>query len=539
MSRRRIVLFVIAIVCFLFLLTGNSLLPVTDPVESNYALTAKEMVASGDWISPQIYGSYWYDKPIFLYWLLCLSYSVFGFTDFAARLPSALFGTLSVVIAAWYMLRRYQRIMPALLLAAMTATSLEVWIISHSIITDQMLFAFTAATMFFAYIGLTEGKKAFVIAAYAAAALAVLTKGPVGIVLPGLFLLVFIALRRNTTYLKRLFPPLGIFLFCMISLSWYGTMYVRHGMDFINGFFGLNNVVRATVSEHPEFNVWYYYLVLIPLSLLPWTGPCLYGLWKRRAWNDEYVYMAVWAVGTTLFYTCMATKYPTYAYIANMPLLFLGAQAISMLYQQEKRRLWTILTGPALCYWLLFFAAALIAKPKTFEMGSLWSLLILLIIAAACLLFAQWQKAFTALPAMITLTTAAIYIILTYQVLSPFYAYRSSVHVLPALPQLKNTIYFYHQYYTSFPYYTGKTAVFVSKDGTVTKGDNKNRDAAWQGKYLYPRETLDNLTLRLQQHEAISIIVPLSEYDSFIQTSTYSLTTYIGKFGTFYVFSSR
>ncbi len=539
MSRHRIVLFLVAIICFLFLLTGNSLLPVTDPVESNYTLTAKEMVVSGDWISPQIYGMYWYDKPIFIYWLLCLSYSIFGFTDFAARLPSALFGTISVVIAAWYMMRRYQRVVPALLLAAMTVTSLEVWAVSHSIITDQMLFAFTAATMFFAYIGLTEGKKNFVIAAYAAAAFAVLTKGPVGIVLPGLFLLVFIALRRNTTYLKRLFPPLGILLFCIISLSWYGTMYARHGIDFINGFFGLNNVTRATVSEHPEFNVWYYYIVLIPVSLLPWTGPCLYGLWKRRGWNDEYIYMAVWAIGTTLFYTCMATKYPTYAYIANMPLLFLGAQAILMLYQQKKRRVWAILTGPALVYWLIFFIAALVAKPKTFEIGSLWSLLILLPVAAAVLLFSQWQKAYTALPAITALTTVGLYLIITYQVLVPFYTYRSSVAVLPAVPHLNGTIYFYNQYYTSFPYYTEKPAIFVSKDGTVTKGDNKNRDTAWQKKYVYPRTTTDSLALQLQQHAALSIIVPQSEYDAFIQTPCYASTAYIGKFGTFYVFSSR
>lgn len=539
MSRHRIVLFLVAIICFLFLLTGNSLLPVTDPVESNYTLTAKEMVVSGDWISPQIYGMYWYDKPIFIYWLLCLSYSIFGFTDFAARLPSALFGTISVVIAAWYMMRRYQRVVPALLLAAMTVTSLEVWAVSHSIITDQMLFAFTAATMFFAYIGLTEGKKNFVIAAYAAAAFAVLTKGPVGIVLPGLFLLVFIALRRNTTYLKRLFPPLGILLFCIISLSWYGTMYARHGIDFINGFFGLNNVTRATVSEHPEFNVWYYYIVLIPVSLLPWTGPCLYGLWKRRGWNDEYIYMAVWAIGTTLFYTCMATKYPTYAYIANMPLLFLGAQAILMLYQQKKRRVWAILTGPALVYWLIFFIAALVAKPKTFEIGSLWSLLILLAVAAAVLLFSQWQKAYTALPAITALTTVGLYLIITYQVLVPFYTYRSSVAVLPAVPHLNGTIYFYNQYYTSFPYYTEKPAIFVSKDGTVTKGDNKNRDTAWQKKYVYPRTTTDSLALQLQQHAALSIIVPQSEYDAFIQTPCYASTAYIGKFGTFYVFSSR
>lgn len=156
--KHRPVFFLLAVLCFLFLLLGNSQLAVTDPVESNYALTAKEMVLSGDWISPQIYGTYWFDKPIFIYWMLCISYTLCGFTDFASRLPGALFGTASVVLAAWYMLRRTGRMTAALIVAAMTVTSLAVWAISHSIITDQMLFFFTSAAMFFAYIGLTEGK---------------------------------------------------------------------------------------------------------------------------------------------------------------------------------------------------------------------------------------------------------------------------------------------------------------------------------------------------------------------------------------------
>ena len=75
---------------FLFLLWGSWLLPVTDPVESNYALTAKEMVLSGNWISPQIYGRFWYDKPIFYYWELALSFALFGFNEMAARLPAAI-----------------------------------------------------------------------------------------------------------------------------------------------------------------------------------------------------------------------------------------------------------------------------------------------------------------------------------------------------------------------------------------------------------------------------------------------------------------
>ena len=61
LSRLTPVLFVVWLV---FFMVANNILPVTDPVESNYALTAKEMVLSGNWLSPQIYGTYWYDKPI-------------------------------------------------------------------------------------------------------------------------------------------------------------------------------------------------------------------------------------------------------------------------------------------------------------------------------------------------------------------------------------------------------------------------------------------------------------------------------------------
>ena len=143
----RIKLLLLGLVCFLFFIIGNASLPVTDPVEANYALTAKEMLQHGDWLSPQIYGLYWYDKPIFIYWLLYLSYSLFGITDFAARLPGAFFGAATVVLGAWYLHRQSGRWRPALLLAALLSTSLECWFISHSIITDQPLFFFMCGTL--------------------------------------------------------------------------------------------------------------------------------------------------------------------------------------------------------------------------------------------------------------------------------------------------------------------------------------------------------------------------------------------------------
>ncbi len=122
--------------------------------------------------------------------------------------------------------------------------------------------------------------------AYGAAALAVVTKGPVGIVLPGLILLLFIAIRwftkkDNDDYsldkdIKLLFNPFGIFLFIILASPWYIAMYSIHGQEFISGFLGLHNMERALVSEHPKFNVWYYYLIIVPLALLPWTPAVIF-----------------------------------------------------------------------------------------------------------------------------------------------------------------------------------------------------------------------------------------------------------------------
>ena len=139
-------------------LAANSFLAITDSAESNYALTAKEMVLSGDWLSPQIYGHYWYDKPIFYYWELALSFSLFGFTEFAARLPSALMGTAGVLFTYWFTARVYSRSL-AFSAAIILMTSVECWLLSKAVITDATLFLFMSACLAFFYLGYTENRR--------------------------------------------------------------------------------------------------------------------------------------------------------------------------------------------------------------------------------------------------------------------------------------------------------------------------------------------------------------------------------------------
>lgn len=94
-----------AILCF----AANHLLVITDPVESNYALTAKEMLASGDYFSPRIFGNYWYDKPIFFYWELIAAFKLFGISNFAARFFPALFGVAGILLAYAFTARLYDK----------------------------------------------------------------------------------------------------------------------------------------------------------------------------------------------------------------------------------------------------------------------------------------------------------------------------------------------------------------------------------------------------------------------------------------------
>ena len=150
----------LAVVFTLLFLAGNELAAVTDTAESNYALTAKEMVLSGDWMSPRIYGHYWYDKPIFFYWELALSFAAFGFNEFAARLPSAVFGVASVLYTFWFSSKVYDR-KTGWTAALILGTSLEFWLLSKAVVTDAALFFFMSVSIASFYLGYREDFRPF------------------------------------------------------------------------------------------------------------------------------------------------------------------------------------------------------------------------------------------------------------------------------------------------------------------------------------------------------------------------------------------
>ncbi|MEK6561350.1 MAG: phosphatase PAP2 family protein, partial [Nitrospirota bacterium] len=220
-----------------------------DVDEAVYAEATREMIDTGDWITPQYNYTNRYDKPVFFYWLMASAFRVFGVTEFAARFWSAVFGVI-LTMMCYYLLRRLGHPKWGAITALVFATSLEVIVLAHASITDMTLTFFITSSLFCFFIGyiggndgeirfppLEKGGKGGFEQAfsgesnatrwwywgfYLSAALAVLTKGPVGVLLPALIIFIFLILRGQLIQtLKNMHLISGAIIFLAVALPWY------------------------------------------------------------------------------------------------------------------------------------------------------------------------------------------------------------------------------------------------------------------------------------------------------------------------------
>lgn len=499
----------------------NAKLPITDPVEANYALTVKEMILSNDLLSPRIYGRYWFDKPIMIYWLIALSYKVFGINEFAARFPSVLFSAGSVSLIFWFAQKLYSNQKIAVFSVLVLSTSLEYWILSKMIITDAVLFFFNSLTLVAIYLGIHDGSKRWRFAAYIAAALAVLTKGPVGIVLPGFIILSYIAFTRKWFWLKRLMLFRGMLLFFLVAAPWYVLMYRQHGQQFIETFLGLHNYLRATVSEHPEDNVFYYYLVLFPLSLLPWTGILLHSFRSifKEVRLPHVAYLTVWIAITLFFYTLMATKYLTYVFPALFPAALWIGYHMKGMCDNPGRWKWLWLTVPVIGLLVLFAAAGPVLLNQMVGILSIFSATAVLI-----LIWLQCRGKVHYLPWAAGLAVMIVSLSLVSTALVPMANERSAKELVKNIPAENAMVASYGDYSTSAVFYSGYTIPTLNEK-------DMERDDVWAGKYTMPMESFDNFMKRTQTEPEVYVLVSGDQQNLFDQMGLYQSFQPVSSYG--------
>jgi 4-amino-4-deoxy-L-arabinose transferase-like glycosyltransferase len=284
------------------------------PDEGRYADIPREMIASGDWLTPRINGYRYFEKPPLQYWATAVSLSAFGMNEWAARLWPGLTGFLGVLLVYWAGNRLFGP--PAGLLgAAVTASSALYSIIGHLLTLDMALSFFMSVAVFAFAVAQVEadepGRRRWMLCGWAAMALAVLTKGLVGVVLPAGAVAAYVLVQRDWTLLRRLYLVRGGLLFLAIAAPWF-VMVSLANPEFARFFFIHEHFERFLTKEHDRYQPAWYFLPVLLIGIMPWIVallPALRDAWRRSGSAfDARRFLLLWCAVVFVFFSASDSK---------------------------------------------------------------------------------------------------------------------------------------------------------------------------------------------------------------------------------------
>ncbi len=321
MRKYLLILVVIAVFISCFRLGSVTLFDVDEAV---FAQATKEMVESGDWITPTYNGVNRYDKPIFFYWLMAASYKVFGINEFAARFPSALSGIL-LCVSLFLFAVQFGSAERAFYASVSFLISVYFFMYSHAAVTDMVLSLFITLSLFSFFLSLKKNRL-FIYGFYLFSAFAFLTKGLIGIVFPFGIAILYLLATERIRGLRKVFHFKASLLFIVLALPWYAAEYMINGNEFVQQFFIKHHFARyaGVISGHK--GPIYYYIPVILAGLFPWIAFLPAGIIavavkikSRRAdkdirtvHDDPGLFLLIWFGFIFLFFSFSTTKLPNY-----------------------------------------------------------------------------------------------------------------------------------------------------------------------------------------------------------------------------------
>jgi 4-amino-4-deoxy-L-arabinose transferase-like glycosyltransferase len=298
------------------------------PDEPRYAWIARDMTETGDWITPRLYGKPWFEKPPLFYWGAALCFQLFGITEAAARLPSAISALLATLALAWLAWRLYGG-ETARWLLLLLPTTVGMIGFSHAAATDMPFSGMLTIAMVCAAVvlGLTRNENTPILPRTPWLALiffgfflglAVLAKGPAAIILCGGAVFFWAIFTRRGGDSLRLFHPAAIAAFCLTALPWY-ILCGRLNPDFFRVFIIEHNFKRYLTPEFQHIQPFWYYVPVVTAAFLPWTALLLWSavsaartLWRSRILSASGWFFLCWAACCVAFFTISRSKLPGY-----------------------------------------------------------------------------------------------------------------------------------------------------------------------------------------------------------------------------------
>jgi 4-amino-4-deoxy-L-arabinose transferase-like glycosyltransferase len=321
--------------------------------EGRYAEIAREMFSSGDWVTIRYNGLKYFEKPPFHMWMTALAYHAFGVGDWQARLWVAVSGAVGLgvtMLAAqrWFGLR-------VAAFAGLVLVATPTWnITGHFNSLDMSVsgaLACVLAGVLMAQHPLAgaAAQRRWMLFAWGAMGVATLTKGLIGIALPGLVLVLYTLIARDWALWRRLHITLGIVVLLLIAAPWFVLVSLRNP-EFPQFFFVQEHWQRYTSTVHHRTGAWWYFIPQLIIGFLPWLGLS----WRMVALTREgsrgggfrpILLLAVWAAAIFVFFSLSGSKLPGYIVPIFPALAILAAVALDKLDARRWNRQLLVAAG--------------------------------------------------------------------------------------------------------------------------------------------------------------------------------------------------
>ena len=450
------------------------------PDEGRYAEIPREMVATGDWTTPRLNDLKYFEKPALQYWATATAYTLFGEHHWTARLWAALTGFLGLLLAYYTGLRLYgQR--AGYMAAMVLASSFLYFAIGHINILDMGVSFFMNLSL--AAILLAQRPNAtpsenrwWMYVCWAGMGLSMLSKGLIGVAIPGAVLIIYTLMQREWVLWTRLHIGMGLLIFAAITVPWF-VLVSQANPEFLWFFFIHEHVLRYLTSIHGRVHPWYTFIPVVIIGILPWLLPMLSALkngWSRGVANGKAFQtnrmLMVWIVFIFLFFSTSHSKLVPYIVPIFPALALLIGERLSKMSGKIFAWQTSVMIPISIAVW---FAAPLALKSASAEVpASLYAGFVPWIQGAAvcwlvgsviAIMFARRERivsAVTVLSIAGLLMAQAVY--LGYNALSPAsgaYAIAQQVK-----PYLKPNVPFYSvaMYEQTLPPYLARTMTLVA-----------------------------------------------------------------------------
>jgi 4-amino-4-deoxy-L-arabinose transferase-like glycosyltransferase len=328
-----------------YMLGARALVP-TD--EGRYAEMGREMAATGDWITTRLNGIKYFEKPPLQAWMNALTFKLFGLGEWQARLWTGLTGLLGIALVI-HAGRRVFGTRIGFMAGVVLGTSFLWAALGHVNTLDMGL----ASMMTLALCGLLIAqrdeaapveRRRWMLLCWAGMALAVMSKGLIGVVLPGAVLVLYTLASRDWAIWKRLHLAIGLLVFFAITVPWFTLISIRNP-EFAHFFFIHEHLQRFTSNVHSREGAWYYFFPILIVGMLPWLAILPQALWHgaksaRSATGTlpekfkPRLLLLIWAVFIFFFFSISGSKLPSYI----LPIIPALALLIAIYLEQASHK---------------------------------------------------------------------------------------------------------------------------------------------------------------------------------------------------------